>query len=163
MSTVKVNLSGIDELDFPSGVSSATTSDGVTTINLSGGGTGIIGIGIDGGGSTPTAPIVRYIFVPYACTITGWSIIADQTGSASLDVWFIAGTGAPPTSPNIPTSANKISSSAPIALSSAQSASGGSAAIATWNTALTQWGTLAFNLSTATTVKTLNIEIQVTK
>jgi hypothetical protein len=41
MSTVKVNLQGINELDFPSGVTSATTSDGITTINLSGGGSGI--------------------------------------------------------------------------------------------------------------------------
>ncbi len=34
MSTVKVNISGINELDFPTGVSSATTTNGITTINL---------------------------------------------------------------------------------------------------------------------------------
>lgn len=31
----KINLNGIDELDFPTGVDSASTSGGVTTINLS--------------------------------------------------------------------------------------------------------------------------------
>lgn len=34
MATVKVNINGINELDFPTGVVSAATSDGVTTITL---------------------------------------------------------------------------------------------------------------------------------
>jgi hypothetical protein len=32
--SVRVNINGINELDFTSGVSSATTSDGVTTLAL---------------------------------------------------------------------------------------------------------------------------------
>src|SRR5271165_1602472 len=47
MSTVKVNIRGITELDFPTGVSSATVTQGVVTINLSssGGVTSITGDG----------------------------------------------------------------------------------------------------------------------
>jgi hypothetical protein len=36
--TVKVNLSGINELDFPTGLSSATVLDGTATINIAAGG-----------------------------------------------------------------------------------------------------------------------------
>ena len=102
----------------------------------------------------------QFITVPYNCTITDWTIMADASGSASVDVWFIAGS-APPTAPNIPTSGNKISASAPIATSTAQSAAGGATAISTWTTALTIWGTLAFNLSSITTSTKVTIQIQV--
>lgn len=32
--TTKINISGINELDFPTGIISATTNAGITTINL---------------------------------------------------------------------------------------------------------------------------------
>lgn len=117
---------------------------------------------IDGGVSGPATGAYKPIVLNYAATIVGWSIIGDASGSASLDVWFIAGT-APPTAPNIPTSANKISASAPIALSSARTAAGGSSAISTWTTALTQWGTLLVNLSSITTCKYVVVQIFLVK
>ena len=40
----------------------------------------------DGGGAVLTAKTV-YVPVPYACTITGWRIVADVAGSAVVDVW----------------------------------------------------------------------------
>ena len=104
----------------------------------------------------------QYITIPFAATITSWTIIADTSGSASVDVWFIAGS-APPTAPNIPLVANKISASAPIALSSAPSAAGGATAISTWTTALSQWGTLAFNLTSISTSTKVTVQIQVTR
>lgn len=125
-------------------------------------GSGVLGIVIDGGGSTPTVGLKGFAQVPYNCTITGWSIIADQAGSASLDIWFLAGS-APPAAPSIPTSADIISASAPAALSSAQSAAGGASAISTWTTALSQWGTIAFNLTAASTVTRIILQLQVTK
>lgn len=42
MSTVRVNLSGVGELDFPSGVSSATVSGGVATVTLASAGSGTV-------------------------------------------------------------------------------------------------------------------------
>jgi hypothetical protein len=118
------------------------------------------GITFDGGASPPTTPVVRYIEIPFDCTITSWTITGNAAGSASVDVWFIGGSGAPPTAPNIPTVANKISASAPIVLSAAQSAAGGAAAITTWTPALTKWGQLAFNLSSITTCTSINVQIQ---
>lgn len=104
----------------------------------------------------------QFVTVPYNATIVDWTIMADVSGSASVDAWFLAGS-APPSTPSIPTSANKISASAPIALSSAQSSAGGSVAISTWTKTLTQWGTLAFNLTSATTLNKVFIQIQVTR
>lgn len=124
--------------------------------------TSVIGITLDGGGSTPATGLKGLIQIPYSCTITGWTIIGDVSGSASLDVWFIAGT-VPPAVPTIPTSSNKISATAPITVSTAQSASGGATAISTWTTAISQWGTLAFNLASVASLTKITVEIRVVK
>lgn len=125
-------------------------------------GVGVVGITIDGGGSVPGTGLRGRIQIPYGCTVTGWSIIADQSGSCSFDLWFIAGS-APPAAPSIPTSANKISASAPAAVSSAQSASGGASAISTWTTAASQWGSFGFNLASVATMTLITIEIYLAK
>ena len=52
--TVKANINGINELDFPSGVSSVSTSNGVTTINLSSASWSIININVS---SSPYAAL----------------------------------------------------------------------------------------------------------
>lgn len=57
-----------------------------TIDNLSAGKTAIHFI-IDGGGSVITAGSKSWIRVPYAMTITGWNITADQSGSCVIDVW----------------------------------------------------------------------------
>src|ERR1035441_2183675 len=75
---------------------------------------GTLGLTVDGGGSTPTTGVKGFLTVPYNCTITSWSIIGDQSGSASVDIWFVTGGGPPPIAANIPTSGNKISASAPV-------------------------------------------------
>jgi hypothetical protein len=123
----------------------------------------VIGITIDGGASPPTTGTKGIIQVPFACTITGWSIIADQSGSANVDICFHSGS-APPSIPSIPnTTTDKISAAAPVALSSAQSAAGGSSAISTWTTALSQWGTVLFNLTSITTCHRITVLLEVTR
>lgn len=122
----------------------------------------VVGITVDGGGSVPATGIKGFVQVPYAGTITGWSIVADQSGSASFDIWKVAGT-APPTAPVVPSSGNKISASAPAAISSAQSAAGGSSAISTWTTTVAAWDTFAFNLSSVTTATRITLELQITR
>lgn len=52
--TTKININGIHELDFPTGVSSATVANGVVTINLSGGSGGSGGVNVQ----TSNYPIV---------------------------------------------------------------------------------------------------------
>jgi hypothetical protein len=120
-----------------------------------------LGVTIDGGGNPPATGIKGYLTLPYNCTIVSWTCIADQAGSASVDVCYGPGSGAPPTAPNVPTLANKISASAPVTLSSAIAAAGGASAISTWSKSLAQWGTLMFNLSAVTTCTRVTVQLQV--
>jgi hypothetical protein len=54
---------------------------------LSGGpSTGSFGVTVDGGGTVLTTGSKGMVIVPFACTITGWSIVADQAGSVTFDV-----------------------------------------------------------------------------
>jgi hypothetical protein len=79
-----------------------------------------IGVTVDGSGGVITAGIKGYVRVPYACTITSWSIITNVTGGTlSFDIWrannAIPTVGTPlvggGTKPNI---GGQITSSAPV-------------------------------------------------
>ena len=43
-------------------------------------------LAIDGAGQPPLSGFKGYITIPYNCTVTGWVILADQAGSAVLDI-----------------------------------------------------------------------------
>lgn len=59
---------------------------------------GALGIAIDGGGSAiATGPIKTYLEVPYNCTLTGWTLLADQNGAIKIDVWKNSYANYPPT------------------------------------------------------------------
>lgn len=145
----------------------STILDGASDpfIRTSAGAGGIVrkyGVTIDGAGSVLSTGIKGAIQVDKAGTIIGWSIIADQVGSISVEVDKVA-SSAPPSAPGIPnTTTDKISASAPIALSSAQSAAGGTSAVSTWTTAVSQWDVLQFNVASVTTMTrcTLYIRLQ---
>jgi hypothetical protein len=70
-----------------------------------------IGATFTGGGNAVTANSINYFTVPFACTISAWSITVD-TGTATIDVWKIA------TGTAVPTVLNTITSSATPAISS---------------------------------------------
>jgi hypothetical protein len=42
---------------------------------------------IDGGGSALTTGLKGFVPIPVACTIVGFSLIADQVGSIAMDIW----------------------------------------------------------------------------
>lgn len=45
------------------------------------------GVNLDGQGSVLTTGQKGYVRVPYNATITAWSIISDQAGSCTFDIW----------------------------------------------------------------------------
>lgn len=45
-----------------------------------------IGFGVDGGGSIITTGARAKRVMMYPCTITGWAIVADQSGSITMDI-----------------------------------------------------------------------------
>jgi hypothetical protein len=58
---------------------------------------GTINFIIDGGGAAITAGVKGDLVVDFACTITGWDILADQAGSIVVDIWNRAYANFPPT------------------------------------------------------------------
>ena len=84
-----------------SGSTLTSTINGVTDtalISVSGGGSlAPIRIGWDGQGGVVSTGSTRYYILPYACTITGWSIVATGTSpTTTIDVWRVAsGTSLP--------------------------------------------------------------------
>jgi len=53
---------------------------------------------IDGGGAAPATGVYGQLYVPIACTVTGWILTADQTGSCTIDVLRSTYSGFPTTS-----------------------------------------------------------------
>ena len=133
-----------------------------TLINLQstggGGGGGLtspITIAWDGQGGFITTGLTRYFVAPYACTITGWSIVAEGTSpTCTIDVWKIAaGT-------SLPTVADTITATALPALSTGNVIR--SSTLTGWTTSIAAGDILAFNIdavSNALTIK-INLELQ---
>lgn len=114
---------------------------------------GSFGITIDGAGSVITVGNKGYATIPYAGTITGWTMIANQSGNCAIDVWKAAGT--------IPTGANTIAGTEKPTLSSQQLASDTS--LTTWTTSVAAGDVFAFYVDSATTITRVNLSIYITK
>lgn len=107
----------------------------------------------DGGGSALTSGKVAYLAtIPYAGTITAWDIVADQSGSAVIDVWKANAA--------VPTVANTITASAKPTISSAQSAFGG--AITGWTTSVAAGDVFGAHLDSCSTVTSVTLTILIT-
>ena len=85
------------------------------------------------------------VSIPFASTVTGWVLLADQAGSLVVDVWKDMFASYPPTS------ADKITATSPPTLSSADHAS--SSPLTGWTTAIGAGDTFRFNVTSAATVK----------
>ncbi len=114
---------------------------------------GTLGITIDGGGATPATGSKGFLQVNFACTITGWTMLADQSGSAQITVKKSTYSGFPTTS--------SIVASAPPNLSTAQKNT--STTLTGWTTAIAAGDVLEFNLDSVTTCQRITLELKVTK
>ena len=107
---------------------------------------------IDGGGIGIGTGAKGQLNIPMACTITGWVLTADQSGSAVVDVLTSTYAGFPATS--------SIASTDKPTLSSAQKNE--NLAVSVWTTAIAAGTQLQFNVNSATTVTRLNLTINIT-
>ena len=114
---------------------------------------GVVGLTIDGGGSVPATGAKGVVQVPYAGTITGWTLIGDVSGSAQITVSKATYAG-------FPTVAS-IVASAPPNLSSAQKST--STTLTGWTTAVAAGDILSFNLDSITTCTRLVLELQIAR
>lgn len=112
------------------------------------------GITIDGGGSPIATGIRGDLTIPYSCTITGWTLLGDQTGSIVVDVWKVPYASYPATVANTITGSEKPTISA--------SNKGQDLALSTWTTAVTAGDTVRFNVDSCSTITRVNLMIQAT-
>jgi hypothetical protein len=131
-----------------------TTSGGVATTLKTAAKTRAITFTIDGGGSVPSTGVKGDISVPYACTITGARMLADQSGSAVVNVWKDTYANYPPTV------ADKITASAPPTITSATKSD--DTTLSGWTTSITAGDTLRFNLDSITTITRVVLILTVT-
>jgi hypothetical protein len=107
---------------------------------------------IDGGGSTPGTGAYGQVNVPTGCTVTGWTLTADQSGSAVIDVLRSTYAGFPTTT--------TIANTDKPTLSSVQKNE--NLAVSAWTTALNAGDQLQVNLNSVTTCTRLNLSVLVT-
>lgn len=107
---------------------------------------------IDGLGSVPSAGSKGFLEIPFNCTINSWTLLADQSGSITVDVKKSTYSGFPTTA--------SITASATPALSSAQKAQ--SSTLTGWTTTLSAGDILEYVVtgSPATLTRaTLNLKV----
>jgi hypothetical protein len=104
-----------------------------------------LGIIIDGGSSAISTGIKGDIVIPFNCNITGWTLLADQTGSIVFDIWRSD------YSTFAPTVSDSITASAKPTISSATK--GQSSTLTGWATGLVAGDILRLNVDSASTVQ----------
>lgn len=134
---------------FPPG-GSGGGGGGSSTIDVN------IGSSFTNGGSALTSGGTSFVYVPYAGTIKAWTMTADQSGSAVVDVWKVPLGSVPATI------ANTIAGTDLPTLSSAIQAT---------DTTLTGWGSTAvsagdviyFHLNSTSTITQLSVSLTVNR
>ncbi len=110
-----------------------------------------ITMSFDGAGSALTTS-TRCVVIPYSGTVSGWTIVADQTGSLTLTVQKSTYSG-------YPTTSNTCASDCPI-LSSVQKNQNLSSS--TWG-AITAGDVMCFGIASASSVTWANVVVQVNR
>ncbi len=106
------------------------------------------------GGSALSVGVMGYLTVPFACTITGWSIQVDA-GTDTVDVWKIAAGTA------IPTVSNTITASALPAISTGTVLQ--STTLTGWTTTVTANDIIGVNLKTTATTGYISFQLGCTQ
>lgn len=114
---------------------------------------------IDGGGAVITAGMKSYVEVPYACTITQATLLADQSGSIVMDIFKCTYANFDPTTH--PASGDKITASAPPTISSAKKSQ--DSTLTGWTKALAAGDILGFNVNSCSTITRATLSLKVTR
>jgi hypothetical protein len=108
---------------------------------------------IDGGGSAITTGIKGDLVVDFAATITGVTMLADQSGSIVVDIWK-------DTYANFaPTDADSITASAVPTISSATKSQ--DTTLTGWTTSISAGDILRFNVDSVTSIQRVTVALRV--
>lgn len=110
---------------------------------------------IDGGGSAITTGIKGDILIPFACTITQASLLADQSGSIVLDLWKDTYANSPPTV------ADTITASAKPTITSATKSQ--DSTLTGWTTSVAAGDILRINVDSVTSITRCTLALKVTR
>lgn len=105
---------------------------------------------IDGAGDTITTGSKGYLEIPFAMTITGWTLMADQSGSVVVDVKKSTYSGFPTTT--------SICGATPPTLATAQKAQ--LLSLSGWTTTVSTGDVLEFVVNSVTTVQRITISLR---
>lgn len=109
---------------------------------------------VDGGGVVITTGIKGELEIPFACTVTGWKVFLDQSGSIVFDIWKDTYANYPPTG------ADTITASAKPTVSSATKASGSPTG---WMTSIAAGDILRFNVDSISTATRALLSLTATR
>lgn len=130
-----------------------TTSGTVATTLKTAAKTRAITFAIDGGGSAITTGVKADVYVPYACTITAVTILADLSGSVVVDIWKDTYANYPPVV------GDSITASAKPTVTTGKSQD---TTLTGWTTSISAGDSLRFNIDSAATVTRLAMTLTVT-
>jgi len=102
-----------------------------------------------------TTGIKGDLVIPFNATIVEWSLLADQTGSAVVDIWKNTYANYPPTS------GNSITGSAKPTITSSNK--GQSSTLTGWTTTVTAGDILRFNIDSVSTIQRLSINLKISR
>lgn len=108
---------------------------------------------IDGGGSAITTGIKGDLVVDFAATITGVTLLADQSGSIVVDLWKDSYANSPPTD------ADSITASAPPTISADVKSQ--DTTLTGWTTSVTAGQIIRVNVDSATTITRCTVALEV--
>ena len=139
--------------------SNVTLTQGAGTITVAAAGAPAIADGIefviDGGGATITTGVKGDLSIPFNCTITKATLLADQSGSVVVNIWKDTYANYPPTV------ADKITASAPPTITSATNSQ--DSTLTGWTKSITAGDTLRFNVDSCTTIQRVTLALDVTR
>ena len=110
--------------------------------------------GFSNGGSVLATGVQYDVVIPASGTITGWTLLADQSGSVVIDIWSDTYANYPPVV------GDAITASAKPTISSATKAT--STTLTGWTTALVAGRTLRFNINSVSTITRVTLALSIT-
>jgi len=110
---------------------------------------------IDGGGAEITTGIKGDIEVPFDCTITAVTLLADQSGDIKIDIWKDTYANFPPTNDDTITAANEPEISS--------GTKDQDSTLTSWTTSLSEGDILRINVDSISTITRCTVAIRVRK
>lgn len=110
---------------------------------------------IDGGGAVLTTGVKGDLVIDFACTITKWTLLGDQSGSIVVDLWKDTYANFPPVIGDV------ITASAKPTITTATK--GQSSTLTGWTTAIAAGDVLRFNINSVTTIQRVLLALTVTR